>query len=68
MTFHHSTLGSFGAHLPRDNGGYVTCSDRKVQAIRRAIKAGRAIPAWADVGANRAVAEAEEAVSAWRAE
>lgn len=68
MTFHQSNLGSFGRNLPANRDGYVTCSERKVAAIRRAIRAGRSVPAWADTGANRSVAEAEIALDGWRAE
>ena len=67
MTFHFSGLGSFGAGLPTDHDGYVTCSPRRVGACKRALRAGRALPSWAATGANPSVAEAEVALDQWRA-
>lgn len=68
MKFHPSNFGTFGRSLPRDREGFVTCSPRKVAACVRAIRAGLETSAWADTGANRAVAEAEIALAEWRTE
>ena len=67
MTFHFSAFGSFGAGLPTDRDGYVTYSARRVEACKRALRAGRALPSWAATGANPSVAEAEVALDQWRA-
>jgi tagatose-1,6-bisphosphate aldolase non-catalytic subunit AgaZ/GatZ len=66
MTAHVSNFGGFGSQIPADDRGFVTYSPRKVARIVRALRAGEAPPAWADVGANRAVAEAEAEIDAWR--
>lgn len=68
MTFHKSAMGSFGGSLPANVNGYVTCSNRRVSAIVKAIEAGREVPHWADTGHNLAVARAEVAIRAWRRE
>jgi len=68
MIFHASNFGSFGASLPTDANGYVRCSKRKVEACKRALAAGRQPAAWADTGANVAVANAEIALENWRRE
>jgi len=66
MTFHKSAFGSFGGSLPANVEGYVTCSNRRVRAIVKAIESGRPVPRWAETGDNLAVARAEVALNAWR--
>jgi hypothetical protein len=66
MRFHQSNYGIFGRSLPTDSNGFVNCSPRKVAACVRAIRAGREPSAWADTGANRAVAQAEISLQDWR--
>jgi hypothetical protein len=66
MTFHASNFGSFGAGLPTDREGFVNCSARRVEACKRALRAGRPLPSWAATGANPLVAEAEVALDLWR--
>jgi len=67
MTFHFTNFGSFGAGLPTDREGFVTCSARRVEACKRALRAGRSLPSWAATGTNPSVAEAEVALDQWRA-
>jgi hypothetical protein len=66
MNTHVSNFGTFGSQIPADDRGFVTYAPRKVARIVRALRAGEAPPEWADVGANRAVAEAEIEIDAWR--
>jgi len=67
MTFHRSNYGSFGASLPADRDGFVSCSPRRVAACTRAIRAGTPLPKWADTGADAQVARADIALAEWRA-
>lgn len=69
MTAHVSNFGVFGSQMLglADDRGFVRFSPRKVARIVRALRAGEVVPEWADVGANRAVAEAEIEIDAWRA-
>lgn len=68
MKFHNTRLGGFGAGLPADTYGFVTCSPGRVERAKAALLRGEddAPVAWRYGWTNVRVAQAEIALAEWR--